>query len=107
MDNGKRISALIEILFDPQAREDEIEDAISYLGEYDDQRAVDALIQMIQNPNVNYMFKNDCLESLGRIVSKSNSIEIKSINSLPADYKKNLIEYVNSTGSDFFKNMSL
>ncbi len=49
------VEALIEILFDPTAREDERDDAASYLGDYDDDRALNALVSVASLPDENQL----------------------------------------------------
>jgi len=44
-DDREIIQNLIEVLFDPDAREDEVDDAAMDLGEFDDDLALNALIR--------------------------------------------------------------
>ncbi|NNM43553.1 MAG: hypothetical protein HKM07_04355, partial [Chlamydiae bacterium] len=46
-----RIGLLVEILIDINARVDERDDAAMYLGEYDDDRALNALLSIVLDPN--------------------------------------------------------
>ncbi len=67
-----KVDGLIEILLDPQAREDERDDAASYLGKYDDAKALNALVKVGSSPLVEDMVLDSCGESIAEILVRRN-----------------------------------
>jgi len=53
-----KVESLIEILFDPYADISDQDDAAGYLGEYDDDRALNALVKAGQNSNTDDWITN-------------------------------------------------
>ncbi len=88
------IDLLIEILFDPTACEDERDDAAVYLGEYNDNRALDALIKICSNQLENPMILDTSGESIGIILSRSNQFQKKIIDKLVPLAKRRAIDYL-------------
>lgn len=65
-----KIDLLINTLLDYSAREDERDDAAMDLGEFDDDRALNALSQVASNPNEKDLVLNSCGESIAEILVK-------------------------------------
>lgn len=72
------VDLLIQILFDVTAREDEKHDAIMDIGKFDDDRALNALLQIAENPNENTTILDACGESIVQIWIKRNQFDIKA-----------------------------
>ena len=60
-----RIELLIDIILDPQAQDHEKDDAAMDLEDFDDDRALEALLVKAENPNKNDEF---ALESYGETI---------------------------------------
>ncbi len=69
------IDLLIDILFDPTAREDEKHDAVMDLGEYNDERALQALLKVASNFTETEIILQSAGESIGRIWTESNQFD--------------------------------
>jgi len=67
MNSKKRIRALIEILFDATARDDERDDAAQYLSQFDDDKALEALIEASTGESV---FDPSILQTCGEGVAE-------------------------------------
>lgn len=74
-----RILLIIEVLLNRNAREDERDDAAMDLGNYDDDRALSALIKVATDPSENSeMILNSCGESIASIFLKKE-VRMQSI----------------------------
>ena len=78
-----KVDLLIDILFDPTARIDEKDDAAMDLGEYDDDKALKALIKAAQDPETDeYCVLDSCGESIASIWVRRNFFSKEIFNSL-------------------------
>ncbi len=66
------IDGLISVLLNTTARIDERDDAGIDLGKYDDDRALNALLTIVLDPNVEPFINDACGESIARIWIKRN-----------------------------------
>jgi len=82
-DDREIIQNLIEVLLDPDAREDEVDDAAMDLGDFDDDNALDALIFAANQSHISewYILQN-IGESIFDIWNKRNSFSPEIYNSL-------------------------
>lgn len=62
-----KLGGLISVLIDSEARIDERDDAAMDLGEYDDDRALSALLMVGSDDSVDEIVLESCGESLGEI----------------------------------------
>jgi len=90
-DDREIIQNLIEVLLDPDAREDEVDDAAIDLGDFDDDNALDALIFAANQPHISewYILQN-IGESIFDIWDKRNSFSSEIYNSLNGSAKDGL-----------------
>lgn len=72
-----QVDLLIEILFDITAREDERHDAVMDIGNFDDNRALNALLQIAQNPKENNTILDACGESIAQIWATRDRFDIQ------------------------------
>lgn len=77
-----KIDALIEIIFDDQASITEKDDAVIYLGEFSEEKAVNALLLKSKDFLENEMILNSCGESIGQIWVNENFFDQKIYRSL-------------------------
>ena len=76
------VDLLIELLFDSTAREDEKHDAIMDIGAYNDDRALNALLQIAVDPNENDTILDACGESIAEIWTKRNQFNVEAYKKL-------------------------
>ena len=62
-----QVQGLIDILLDKAAREDERDDAATYLRKYKDLRALEALTKIASDPNEDNVIVDSCAESFAAI----------------------------------------
>ena len=65
-----RVTLLVRLLMDRSARLDERDDAAIDLGDSDDARAIDALLEVGSDPNENDGISAKCGESLAHIAAR-------------------------------------
>ncbi|NNM44262.1 MAG: hypothetical protein HKM07_07975 [Chlamydiae bacterium] len=70
-----RVSLLIDILLDKTAREDERHDAAMDIGEFNDDRALNALVRLASDPNEDNIVLDVCGESIAEILVKRNELK--------------------------------
>lgn len=68
--DADRVTLLIQLLMDRSARLDERDDAAIDLGDSDDPRVIDALLEVGSDPNENDGISAKCGESLAHIASR-------------------------------------
>lgn len=90
-----RVKLLIELLFDNTAREDERHDAAMDIGEYNDDRALNALTLIATNRNEDNIILDACGESIARILVKRNEFKKEIL--------KNLMPLAKLTAEEFIK----
>jgi hypothetical protein len=67
-----QVDLLIEVLYDKTAREDEREEAACYLGSYNDDRALEALVTIGSDSCENDFVLDSCGVSIADIMIKRN-----------------------------------
>ncbi len=77
-----QIDYLIELLFDASARIDERDDAAMDLGDFDDDRALNALIAYATNENNEDFMMEACGESIARVLVHRDQFDINILNKL-------------------------
>jgi hypothetical protein len=98
-----RVDGLISILFDNTAREDERHDAAMDIGKYDDDRALNALLQLASNPNEDDLILDACGESIAQILVKRNYFRKDMINSLAPTARELAEAYLKTRKPEWFK----
>lgn len=88
------IQMLIEILLDKNLREDERDDAAMDLGEYNDLRALRALIKVASDPDENMTVMDSCAESIGSILIARNEFDNSILDGLAPIAKKIVIKFI-------------
>lgn len=82
-----RVDHLIEILCDDKARYDEKEDALMYLGDISNDKALSALLQfalnpqLVSDPNENHVLLDLCGESIAQIWKEKNAFDVDAFKS--------------------------
>ncbi len=72
-----RVELLVDILLDSKARDDERDDAALDLGQFDDDRALNALIQIATDKSLQEDFFIDvCGESIANILIKRDDSDL-------------------------------
>ncbi len=66
------VQLLIKILFDPIAREDERHDAAMDMGKFNDDKVLNALMQVGSNTDEEYIVLDACGESIAKILVGRN-----------------------------------
>ena len=94
-DNGQdarvepwRTEALIDLLDDPSAREDERDDAVIALRSSDDPRVRAILLRVAVDPHTEYLVAASAGESLGEIAARTTVLHAAQIDLLRADARK-------------------
>ncbi|CDR35008.1 hypothetical protein [Criblamydia sequanensis] len=88
-----RIDYLIEIIFDETAREDEIHDAIMDLGNFDDDKALNALLK-VASSNRNEFLLDACGESIIEIWIRKNQFDFLVYSRFPAAVRNAIQMYI-------------
>jgi hypothetical protein len=89
-----RVQQLIDILFDESSRVDEVDDAIMDLGNFNDQRALMALIAFAKNPGTNAFSLDVCGESIAKIWAKTGLYDRDLFLSFPSETRHEIIGYM-------------
>jgi len=99
MKNDKEIiKNLIEILFDPNAREDEVDDAALDLGDYDDDCALNALVKAAtESYAYNWTVLQNIGESIFDIWDKRNYFSKETFNQLNRSARIGLYQRIKSS----------
>lgn len=93
---------LIEIIFDPSAREDEIDDALMDIGEYNDIRAIEALVRFSQENDEDNFLTDSCGESIARIWLLRDEFDIKKYRSIGPRTRSYTKSYLNEIKPEWF-----
>ncbi len=80
--NTSKIELLIEILLDPNARDDEKDDAVIELGNYPNKKVEEVLLLVSNDPSFDEMIRASCGESLAEIWVKQSKLDISKLKSL-------------------------
>jgi hypothetical protein len=98
-----QVDLLIAILFDNEAREDERHDAAMDIGDFDDHRALNALMKIAANPAENEIILDACGESLAQIWVKRNFFDIKAYNQLQPQAQHVAKAYIKTNRPEWLK----
>ncbi|MBF8262369.1 MAG: hypothetical protein HW387_34 [Parachlamydiales bacterium] len=98
-----RVQLLIDILFDLTAREDEREDAIMYLGESKDLRALTALLKIASDPNNDDLLVGDCAESIGELCVSMSCFEAESFKQMVPFAQKTVFRIIMARNPNLIK----
>lgn len=82
MDDYERVTLLVDILLNINARVDERDDAAMDLSAYDDKRALDALITVVKRNDDENFIMSTCGESIAEILVRQKA------------YKKEVVELI-------------
>ena len=89
------IDLLIDLLNDPEAREDERDDAALDLGDFDDERVLLALLQFVSTPKEEYdLVVQSCLDSIAQIMTRSDSFDLNVYEKLSEWNKRYVGRYI-------------
>jgi HEAT repeat protein len=97
------VQMLIEVLLDKNLREDERDDAAMDLGEYNDLRALEALIKVASDPDENMTVVDSCAESIGSILIERNEFDNSIIDGLAPVAKRILIKFIKTCKPDLIQ----
>lgn len=95
------ISLLIEILFDRNAREDERHDAAMDIGNYNDDRVLNALTIIASNPKEEDVILDAAGESIAKIFVKRGLLDNEIINKLTPIAWETADAYIRNHRSDW------
>lgn len=70
-----QVKQLIAILLDKEGRWDERDDAAMYLGDFNDKRALDALLKIASDFKEDDVLIDDCALSIGKIFIQMNQFD--------------------------------
>jgi len=110
MTNNDRqiIQNLIEVLLDPDARIDEQDDAAIDLREYNDDRALSALIRAAQDPKTDdYLVLDTCGDSIAHIWIKRNYFSKDIYNSLRSLARVSIYQYIEQLKPEWIEKFDL
>ena len=102
-----KIAQLIEILLDVNARIDERDDAAIDLGKYDDDRALNALLSVVLDPNAEPFIMDVCGESIAEIWIKRNHFDIDLYKSMTFPARRELYRYIEGAKPEWIINYDL
>jgi hypothetical protein len=88
------LDLLIATLFDAAAREDEKHDAVMDIGEFNDDRALNALLQIAIDPNENETILDSCGESIAQIWTKRNKFNVEAYKNFRPCVKHSIKMYI-------------
>ena len=88
------VKMLIDILFDPSARDDERHDAAMDIGKYNDERALKALLQIGSNPIEDIIILDACGESVAEILVNRDEFRKDALEKLTPIAKKTAYAFI-------------
>jgi HEAT repeat protein len=97
------VQMLIEVLLDKNLREDERDDAAMDLGEYNDLRALKALIKVASDPDENMTVIDSCAESIGSILIERNEFDASVLDGLIPLAKELVIDFIRECKPDLIR----
>lgn len=97
MDDYERVGLLVKILLDINARIDERDDAAMDLGDYDDDRGLNALIAIATNPSEELFIMDACGASIAEILVRRNEFRKDVIKRLYGPAKHEAEAYIRNT----------
>jgi HEAT repeat protein len=102
-----KVDLLIEILLDVNARIDERDDAAMDLGKYDDDRALNALLSIVLDPNAEPFILDVCGESIAEIWVKRNYFNFDLYKKMASVARNELYSYVKTNKPKWIKEHNL
>ncbi|MCH9611266.1 MAG: hypothetical protein S4CHLAM81_12040 [Chlamydiales bacterium] len=91
-----QMAALIEVLLDTSAREDERDDAAMDLADFDDSKALEALCFIGSNPQENQTVLDSCGTSIGEILMRQTKHDLEILKKLAPIAKSSALAYINA-----------
>jgi len=102
-----KVELLIRVLLDKNARIDERDDAAMDLGKYDDDRALNALISIVLNPNEDSFIMDVCGESIGEIWVKRNFFDFDLYKKMHKSAQNELINHIKSRNPEIIRGYNI
>lgn len=104
MKDKDELDLLIDILFDPTAREDERYDAAMYIARFNSEKALDALLILGSNPHEDDIILDACGESITSIMVKREEFRKDIINKLRPIAKHTAYDFITAHEPQWIKN---
>ena len=98
-----RVDLLINILCDQTAREDERHDAAMDLREFDDDRALNILLEVASNPTEENIILDACGESIAEIWVKRSYFDLNMYNKIEPIARRELYRYIKGHKPEWIK----
>ena len=98
-----RVDQLIAILFDDTARVDEKDDAAMDLGDYNDDRALSALIQIVTDENEEPFIFDKCGESIASIWVNRDYFDTNLYKKMVPDAQYELYGYIQGSRPEWIE----
>jgi hypothetical protein len=102
-----RLNLLVKLLFDQGASVTEKDDAATYLSEFSDNQAVDALLSKGKDRAENQIILNSCGESLGIIWIKKNVFDESAYRSLSSTARYGVYVVIKSRKPEWIEKFKL
>jgi len=102
-----RVEMLIRVLLDKDAPIGDRDDAAMDLGQYNDQRALNALLKIATNPNEDSFIFDVCGESIASLWVKRDSFDLDSYQKLMPPAKRECYGYIEVNKPEWIKNFNL
>jgi len=98
------VNSMIEILFDPTCDVATQDDAVIYLGKFDNDRALDALIRAAQSPDTDdWLVIDRCGESIARIWDVRSTFDLEAYLKMREQAKVEIYGYFVNTRPDLIE----
>ncbi len=85
---------LLQILLDKQGREDERDEAAAYLGKYNNEEVLQALLSIGSDPFENDIVLDSCGTSIAEILIRRNQFDSNILTPLAETAKDSAIQYI-------------
>ena len=102
-----RIDLLSNILLDRSARVDERDDAAMDLGQYVDQRALDAVLIVATDPNEEPFIFDTCGEAIAAIWIRQNDFSYAEYKKLAPQAQQAVLSYIEKERPEWVKRYNL
>ncbi len=102
-----QVDLLVEILLDKNASVAERDDAAMYLGEYDDDRALAALIKICVDKSEDEFIFANCGQSVASIWVKRNKFNKKIYDEMVPESQWEVYYYINGNKPEWIKEYEL
>ena len=101
----ENITLLLKILLNKQGREDERDEAAAYLGKYDDEEVLQALVSIGKDPSENDIVLDSCGVSIAEILIRRNKFDSNILKFLADTAKDSAIQYILGIKPDWASRM--